>query len=70
MLSSLLSIGYLMPIVVRGFFREPSAADAGGDIKEASPALVVPLCVTALASVGLFFLAPKIRELLLPIVGG
>ncbi|MCH7599681.1 MAG: monovalent cation/H+ antiporter subunit D family protein [Myxococcales bacterium] len=70
MLSSLLSIGYLMPIVVRGFFREPSAADAGGDIKEASPALVVPLCVTALASVGLFFFAPKIRELLLPMVGG
>ncbi|MCH7866920.1 MAG: monovalent cation/H+ antiporter subunit D family protein [Myxococcales bacterium] len=70
MLSSLLSIGYLMPIVVRGFFREPSAADAGGDIKEASPAMVVPLCVTALASVGLFFFAPKIRELLLPMVGG
>jgi multicomponent Na+:H+ antiporter subunit D len=70
MLSSLLSIGYLMPIVVRGFFREPADPEADSHIKEASPAMVVPLCATALASVGLFFFAPWIRELLLPIVGG
>ncbi len=68
MLSSLLSIGYLMPVVVRGFFREPPDDDS--HIREASPAMLVPLCMTAVGSVGLFFFAPKIRELLLPIVGG
>ncbi len=68
MLSSLLSIGYLMPVVVRGFFRE--SPDDDSHIREASPAMLVPLCVTAVGSVGLFFFAPKIRELLLPIVGG
>jgi multicomponent Na+:H+ antiporter subunit D len=70
MLSSLLSIGYLMPVVVRGFFREPPVEDRDADIHEASPAMVVPLCLTAAGSVGLFFFAPRIRELLLPIVGG
>lgn len=68
MLSSLLSIGYLMPVVVRGFFRE--SPDDDSHIREASPAMLVPLCMTAVGSVGLFFFAPKIRELLLPIVGG
>ena len=70
MLSSLLSIGYLMPVVVRAFFRAPSDADTVSGIREANPAMLVSLSVTALASVGLFFLAPWIRELLLPIVGG
>lgn len=70
MLSSLLSIGYLMPVVVRAFFREPADADADAGIREASPLMLIPLCATALASVGLFYWAPKIRELLLPIVGG
>ncbi len=70
MLSSLLSIGYLMPVVIRGFFREPAEADSGNDLREAPLAMVLPLSATALASVGLFFWAPKIRALLLPIVGG
>jgi len=70
MLSSLLSIGYLMPVVIRGFFREPADADSDAEISEASPLMLVPLCATALASVGLFYWAPKIRDLLLPIVGG
>lgn len=71
MLSSLLSIGYLMPIVVRGFFRPaPEGEGAAGGMKEASPAMVVPLSITALGSLALFFYAPWLRQLLLPMVGG
>jgi multicomponent Na+:H+ antiporter subunit D len=70
MLSSLLSIGYLMPVVIRGFFREPDDAILDAEISEASPLMLLPLCATALAGVGLFFWAPEIRTLLLPIVGG
>ena len=69
MLSSLLSIGYLMPVVVRAFFKPlPEGSEVG--IKEASPAMLVPLTLTALGSLALFFFAPAIRELLLPMVGG
>jgi len=69
MLSSLLSIAYLMPIVVRGFFRPPPEGEEGG-VSEASPAMVVPLSITALGSIALFVFAPQLRELLLPVVGG
>ncbi len=55
MLSSLLSIGYLMPIVVRGFFRPPPEGEPDQGMKEASPLMVVPLCTTALASLAIFF---------------
>jgi multicomponent Na+:H+ antiporter subunit D len=68
MLSSLLSIGYLMPIVVRGFYREPPEEERGEGIKEAPLAMLIPLCMTAVGSIGLFFWAPKIQALLLPIV--
>ena len=70
MLSSLLSIGYLMPVVVRAFFYPPPEGSEGKGIKEASPAMLVPLSLTALGSIALFFFAPAIRELLLPMVGG
>jgi len=69
MLSSLLSIGYLMPVVVRGFFREPAEGEGAG-FREANPAMLAPLCLTALGSVALFVYAPAIRSLLLPIVEG
>jgi multicomponent Na+:H+ antiporter subunit D len=70
MLSSLLSIGYLMPIVVRAFFHAPPEGEEGEGIKEAAPAMLVPLMLTAIGSMALFFFAPAIRELLLPVVGG
>ncbi len=69
MLSSLLSIAYLMPIVVRGFFRSAPEGEGGG-MAEASPAMVVPLSITAVGSACLFVFAPQLRELLLPVVGG
>jgi multicomponent Na+:H+ antiporter subunit D len=79
---SLLAAAYLMPVVVRAFFRSAPAggggngeADPDGDerrssLDEAPLLCVVPLCVTALLCLLLFFFAGEIRDLLLPIVGG
>ncbi len=78
MLSSLLSIGYLMPVVGRAFFFAPKEDehhhDDHGHHHEASRAhaglIVVPLCLTALGCFGLFVYAPELRMLLKPILGG
>ena len=68
MISSLLNIAYLVPIPLRAFLtpagQEPMA------FKEAPMMCVVPLCLTAIGSVGLFFFADEIYSVLLPIVGG
>lgn len=56
MLSSLLSVGYLLPIVARAFFR-PLPPDTPGHFAEAPALCVVPLCVTAALSAALFYLA-------------
>lgn len=71
MLSSLLSIGYLMPIVVRAFFfKAEDADDEAPGLREAPWLCVVPLCVTAIGSLLIFFFAPEIVALLQPLVGG
>ncbi len=76
MISSLLNVAYLIPIVARGFFLpspEPQPAPAGaaaaprGGIQEAPMFCVVPLCLTALGCVALFFFADPIYRLLEPI---
>jgi len=66
MVSSLLSIGYLMPVVVRGFFRPPPVDDEHGDggIHEAPLLCVLPPVFTAVGSVVLFFYAGDIWRLL------
>jgi multicomponent Na+:H+ antiporter subunit D len=82
MASSLLSIAYLMPVVVRAFFfapDEPAIAtghDSHGhdapehhDHGEAPPMVLVPLCLTAVGSLCAFFFADTIYELLKPIFG-
>jgi multicomponent Na+:H+ antiporter subunit D len=76
MISSLLSIGYLMPVVGRAFFRPPKpwtdqdghehAAQTG--YAEGHWACTVPLCATALGCIALFVFAPELRDLLLPMV--
>jgi multicomponent Na+:H+ antiporter subunit D len=66
MLSSLLSIAYLMPVVARGFFA-PAPEGEGEGIREAPLMVLLPLCFTAAGCVVLFFFAPDIYELLLPI---
>jgi multicomponent Na+:H+ antiporter subunit D len=56
--STLLSAGYLLPIVYRAFFR-PAAADGGHDHGEAPWPMVVALTATAAGTV-LLFLLPDI----------
>ena len=66
MLSSLLSVAYLLPIVARGFFLpapgEPT--DAGIVVEEAPAACLIALSCSALLCVVLFFLAERIEMLL------
>jgi len=70
LVSSLLSVAYLMPVVVHGFFSAPDDDSGAVAIKEAPALCLVPLCFTALGCLVWFFFADAIRELLLPIVGG
>lgn len=76
MLSSLLSIAYLMPVVARAFFFKPppapasaGAAAASDRIQEAPLACVIPLCLTAAGSIALFFFGSAVLDLLQPMVG-
>ena len=75
MASSLLSIGYLMPVVGRAFFRPPAASDddctghdAGPGIQEAPLLCVLAPLATAVGCVVLFFFADDIYQLLTGIV--
>jgi multicomponent Na+:H+ antiporter subunit D len=76
MISSLLNVAYLVPIAARGFFLpsdapRPAAVGAaptpGGRLQEAPMFCVVPLCLTALGCLALFFFADSIYRLLVPI---
>ncbi len=66
MLSSLLNVGYLMPIVARAFFLPPPDAPPNAKIavEEAPVACLIALAVTALLSIVLFFQAGRIEILL------
>jgi len=68
MLSSLLSIGYLMPIVVRAFFRPLPAGEEEG-IEEASLLMLLPICTTALGCFVIFFYTDAVYALLAPVMG-
>jgi len=68
MVSSLLSIGYLMPIVVRAFFR-PLPEGVDGRIKEAPLLMLIPICTTALACFVIFFYTDAVYALLAPAMG-
>jgi multicomponent Na+:H+ antiporter subunit D len=78
MVSSLLNVAYLIPVAVRGFMpaqgAEGSAAGSGQGggwrIKEAPLLCVVPLCLTALGGIALFFYADRLYAFLKPIGGG
>lgn len=62
MISSLLSIAYLMPIVGRAYFRKPSEKDA--DLHEAPWMCVLPPCLTAIGCVLLFLFPEGLFDLL------
>lgn len=62
--SSLLNAAYFLPIVYRGFFAGPRDAGASEVIQEAPLLCLIPLTLTALASVGLFFFPGVFLELI------
>jgi multicomponent Na+:H+ antiporter subunit D len=72
MLSSLLSVGYLLSIVGRAFFLPPAADSHKHDhghakkdgIQEAPVACLIPLCITALLCVVLFFQVGELQTLI------
>jgi multicomponent Na+:H+ antiporter subunit D len=68
MLSSLLSIAYLMPIVVRAFFRPLPEGEPDG-IKEAPLLMLLPICATALGCFVIFFYADSVYRMLAPAMG-
>lgn len=74
MLSSLLSAGYLLPVVARAFFRPPSSGDGGtqqdapSEFGEGAALCTVPLIVTAAGCGALFVWGGFMRELLVPIL--
>jgi multicomponent Na+:H+ antiporter subunit D len=70
MLSSLLSIGYLFPVIIRAFFRPPPEGVTYDAVAEAPLLCVVPPMITAAGCFALFWFAPALRTLLLPLVGG
>ncbi|MEJ2469575.1 MAG: monovalent cation/H+ antiporter subunit D family protein [Desulfuromonadales bacterium] len=61
-ISSLLNAAYFFPIVYRGFF-VPAAEGEGAGIREAPLFCIVPLSVTALASLALFFFPETLLRL-------
>jgi multicomponent Na+:H+ antiporter subunit D len=80
LISSLLNVAYLLPVAARGFFvpnpntvEDPSLVGekSGGirwsDIEEAPFFCVLPLCLTALGCLLLFFYADSVYSLLAPI---
>ncbi len=62
--STLLNIAYLIPPVVRAFLLPPPESEAGGGIREAPMLCVVPLSLTALGGLAMFFLAQPLAQLL------
>jgi multicomponent Na+:H+ antiporter subunit D len=69
MISSLLNIAYLIPIPVLGFMAPVQSATAKTALsfREAPWLCVIPLTLTAIGSVVLFFLAPWMFDILVPI---
>jgi multicomponent Na+:H+ antiporter subunit D len=63
LLSSLLAASYLLPIVFKAFFAKSAAAEDLGNICEAPAACLVPLTLTALFSVMLFFFPNPFADL-------
>ena len=68
MLSSLLNIAYLMPIAARAFFSEGTAHGEHEGLHEAPLLCLIPLCLTALGCIALFFFADPLYQLVAPIV--
>jgi multicomponent Na+:H+ antiporter subunit D len=72
MLSSLLSVGYLLPIVARGFFLPAPGTPSDGptQIEEAPVACLIALSATAALTIVLFFFAGIVETLLAGVSAG
>lgn len=77
LVSSLLSLGYLLPVAARGLFLPPRTEDAAHETAENGDhvslerhhwLVVLPLVLTAIGTVVLFFYADRIEDLIRPIV--
>ena len=66
LISSFLNAFYFLPIVYQGFFSKPDDAplNAPVAVREANLCLVVPLALTALASIALFFFPQMFVDLI------
>ena len=64
MVSSLLNVGYFMPIVARAFFPGPRPTGFDGGIREAPAACLAPLLFTAAVCLLLFFFPDPAHRLL------
>ena len=76
LVGSLLSAGYLLPVVVRAFFRPPAGASPGSrgaaavSINEAPLVCVIPLLVTAGGCIALFLWPQPLYQLVRTLGGG
>lgn len=71
MLSSLLGLYYLLEVPVKAFFfKPPEDAHHADGIKEAPLPSLIAICVTATATVGLFFWPDLFHELMTMVVSG
>jgi len=62
LISTLLNIVYLMPIAINAFINKPASTEY--QYQEAPKSLLIPLCMTALLCLLLFFLMPYFYEFL------
>ncbi len=65
MISSLLNVAYLMPVVAKAFFKPLPGVAENEKVKiaEAPIACLIPICITAIGCLVLFFLAGEVHSL-------
>lgn len=68
MLSTLLNIGYLLPPVMRAFLKPPADEEKIAQAKEAPLLCLIPLSLTAVGTLILFFTAGAAFQLLSPAI--
>jgi multicomponent Na+:H+ antiporter subunit D len=73
MVSSLLNIAYLLPVAIAGFFRGSDQSDGDNEsgwlasVQEAPLLCTVPLCLTAVGGIVLFFFAGRLFDVMWPL---
>jgi multicomponent Na+:H+ antiporter subunit D len=70
MLSSLLSIAYLLPIPIRAFFSKPASGTHYTEINEAPKTMLLAMIITSLTCVILFFYPDPLYQLATMAAGG